>query len=399
MLTRPLPPIYLNKNADRRLRSGHPWIFSNEIDSTRTPLKDFEPGDDVAVFNASGKPFGTAYINPHTLICARMISRDPSYSLDASLLQHRLNIALALRQRFFPQPFYRLIYGDSDGFPGLVVDRFGAVVVAQINTAGMERRRDDIIAVLNKTLHPQAIVLRNDSAARELEGLTSYVEVVHGSVPDEIVIEENGACFAIDVLGGQKTGWFYDHRMNRLHLQNYVKDCRVLDLFSYSGAWGIQAAHAGAREVLAVDSSVAALAHVSANAARNGVAAKLTTVRGDVFDVLKQLREQNRKFDIVVADPPAFIKRRKDHRAGEQAYRRLNQMAMQVLDKDGLLVAASCSLHLTRAELHEITHSAARHVDRHSQILMYGGLGPDHPIHPAIPESDYLKALFMRVFR
>jgi 23S rRNA (cytosine1962-C5)-methyltransferase len=398
MNTVSLTPLYLNKNADRRWRGGHPWFYSNEIDTTRSPLKNFTPGEMVAIFNASGKCLGNAYLNPHSLICARMVSRDPAYVLDASLLQHRLNVALSLRQRLFAQPFYRLVYGDSDGFPGLIVDRFGDVLVVQINTAGMERVREDIVAVLDKTLHPRALVLRNDSPTRIQEGLESNVEVALGSLPDLVEIEENGAHFAIDVQGGQKTGWFYDHRMNRLHLQNYVKDCRVLDLFSYTGAWGIQAAVAGAREVLAVDSSAPALAHVMDNAMRNGVAEKFTALRGDVFEVLKQLREENRKFDIVIADPPAFIKRRKDHKAGEQAYRRLNQMAMQVLGKDGVLVAASCSLHLSRVELHELTHAAARHLDRQSQILMYGGLGPDHPIHPAIPETDYLKALFMRVY-
>ncbi len=391
--------LYLQKNADRRLHAGHLWVYSNEIDNARSPLKDFSPGQPVRLCAADGSVLANAYVNPHSLICARIFSRDPHFALDRSLLVHRFNIALSLRERCFKQPYYRLVYGDSDGLPGLVIDRYGEVVVVQIGTAGMELVREEIIAALDKVLKPRAIVFKNESSVRALEGLTNYVEVVAGTLPDPLWLEENGVRFQISVLEGQKTGWFYDHRMNRQRLATYVPGQRVLDVFSYAGAWGIQAAVAGASSVLCLDSSATALAAVQANAAANGVAERVQIQQGDAFDTLKALRQAETRFDVIVVDPPAFIKRRKDQRSGEQAYRRINQMAMQLLEKDGILVAASCSLHLSRAEFIKILNAAARHLDRELQIIEQGGQGPDHPIHPAIPETDYLKAVFCRLLK
>ena len=265
------PPLYLKKHADRRLRTGHIWIYSNEINTDLSPLKTFSPGQMVVVHNAEKKALGTAYINPHSLICARLVSRNPRQVLDRKLLIERIKTALALRQRLFPQPFYRLIYGESDNLPGLVVDRFGEVLVVQMGTAGMEHLREEIIAALDQVLSPQAVVLRNESSVRHLEHLDNYSEIAFGQLPDSpLLIEENAVKFEVDVLAGQKTGWFFDHRMNRLRLQNYVQDARVLDMFSYAGAWGLQAAAAGAAEVHCVDASAKALDAVKCNTALNG---------------------------------------------------------------------------------------------------------------------------------
>jgi 23S rRNA (cytosine1962-C5)-methyltransferase len=392
-----LAPLRLNKNEDRRLRAGHVWVFSNEVDTKTTPLTQFEPGQVVQIEDASGHVLGSGYVNPHPLICARLVSRDPKYTLDQSLLTHRLNIALSLRERLFDTPYYRLAYGDSDGLPGLVVDRYGDILVVQITTAGMERLKNEIVAALVKTIRPAAILFRNDASSRELEGLTSYVETALGEIPESIVVEENGTKFAVPLHTGQKTGWFYDQRMNRTRFRHYVKGLRVLDVFSYLGAWGVQAAAAGAESVLCVDSSLKAIEGINHNAGLNDVSAKVTTEQGDAFDVLRRLRAAREHFDVVVIDPPAFIKRKKDIKEGTQAYQRLNQMAMQVLAKDGILVSCSCSYHLHRNDLREILLKGSRHIDRFLEIVEEGHQGPDHPMHPAIPETGYLKAFFARL--
>jgi 23S rRNA (cytosine1962-C5)-methyltransferase len=391
-----LPPLRLRKDEDRRLRAGHLWVFSNEVDVTHTPLTAFEPGEVVEVQDARGAPLGVGYVNPRSLIAARLVSRDRDDRLDAALLQRRLTRALALRERLFDRPFYRLVYGESDGLPGLVVDRFGDVLVAQITTAGMERVKDEIVAVLRDALQPAGILLRNDSSGRALEGLESYVAVAHGEVPEVVQLEENGVRFEAP-MAGQKTGWFYDHRMNRARLAAYVGGRRVLDVFSYVGGWGVQAAVAGAAEVVCVDASAEALEHAGRNAALNGVESAVSTRRGDAFDVLRILAAEGERFDVVVLDPPAFIKRKKDQKAGEEAYRRVNQLSMDVLRQDGILVAASCSYHLPREALQDAMLRAARRQGRSLQILEQGHQGPDHPVHPAIPETAYLKAFIGRV--
>lgn len=392
-----LAPLRLLKQHDRRLKAGHQWIFSNEVDTKTTPLNNFEPGQLVSIEDGHGKVLGNGYVNPHSLICARVVSQDVAYHLDQSLIRHRINIALSLRERLFDQPCYRLVYGESDGLPGLVIDRFGDYLAVQITTAGMERMKDAIIAALVKTFNPMGILMRNDSSMREMEGLPSYVESVVGEIPERVALVENGVRFEAPLISGQKTGWFYDHRMNRARMMQYAKGARVLDVFSYIGGWGVQAAAAGATEVTCVDSSVQALEHVKHNAALNDCQDRVNVIAGNAFDVLKQLREERQHFDVVVLDPPAFVKRKKDFKEGALAYQRINQMAIQVLGKDGILVSASCSYHMPREDLLGAMDRAARHIDRNLQILEQGHQGPDHPIHPAIPETAYLKAFIGRV--
>lgn len=392
-----LPVLRLGKHKDRRLRAGHSWIFSNEVDNKATPLTAFTPGEAVLIQDTSGHNLGTGYINPHALICVRLVSRSPKYILDKSLLIHRLNIALSLRKRLFDKPFYRLVYSDSDGLPGLVVDRYGDVLVAQLTTAGMEQLKSDVVAALQKVISPSTILLRNDAAARKLEGLESYIETAMGDIPEHVFVEENKTRFEISITEGQKTGWFYDQRSNRGNMQKYVKGARVLDVFSYVGAWGIQAAVAGADSVMCIDSSARAIDAVTVNASLNGVAQKVTAQKVEAFEMLRRLRADREKFDVVIVDPPAFIKRKKDVTEGLKAYHRLNRMAMQVLAKDGMLISCSCSHHLQRDKLREILLGASRHIDRFAQIIEHGQQGPDHPIHPGIPETEYLKAFFMRV--
>jgi 23S rRNA (cytosine1962-C5)-methyltransferase len=274
-----LPSLRLKPNADRRLRAGHLWIYSNEIDVAATPLNGFAPGAQAILEAAGGKPLGIVAMSPNNLICARLLSRDVKLPLDKSLLVHRLNVCVSLRERLFDKPFYRLVYGDSDLLPGLVVDRFGDILVVQLASATMEQHKDDVLAALIQVIKPSGILLKNDSAARDAEGLNRYVETAFGLVPEWVALEENGVKFEAPVMEGQKTGWFYDHRMNRARLAPYVKGKRVLDLFSYIGGWGVQAGAFGASEVFCVDASGFALDGVERNAGLNGFAEKVCSKR------------------------------------------------------------------------------------------------------------------------
>lgn len=392
-----LPSLRLNANADRRLRAGHLWVYSNEVDTAATPLNGFTAGDQAILEAAGGKPLGIVAMSPNNLICARLLSRDTKHVLDKSLLVHRLNVALSLRERLFDKPYYRLVFGDSDLLPGLVVDRFGDILVVQLASATMEKHKDEVLAALIQVCKPSGVLWKNDSAARDAEGLTRYVETAFGLVPEWVALEENGVKFEAPVLSGQKTGWFYDHRMNRARLAPYVKGKRVLDLFSYIGGWGVQAAAFGATEVMCVDASAFALDGVERNATLNGLAERITCVEGDVFEALKELKAAEERFDVIVADPPAFIKRKKDIKNGEAGYRRLNEAAMRLLSKDGILVSASCSMHLEEDHLQNILLQSARHLDRNIQLLERGGQAPDHPVHMAIAETRYIKSLTCRL--
>ena len=389
-----LPALRLKRNEDRRLHAGHLWIFSNEVDTQQTPLTKFKAGELVRVLAHNDRALGLAYVNPQSLISARMLE---SWNLpDADWLATRIRAALTLRERLYPKPYYRLVYGESDGLPGLVIDRYGSACVVQIGTAGMEKLKLGIQQALEQVLHCEALLFKNDSAARELEGLPSYVEAATGSFDELGQILEDGLEFRAPLAQGQKTGWFFDQAANRRALSKYVRrGARVLDVFSYVGAWGVRAAQGSAREVLCVDSSAAALEMAVSNAERNKT--KVVAVRGDAFDVLEDMGKKGARFDLVVIDPPAFAKRKKDLPKALAAYKRLNQLAMQVIADDGILVSCSCSYHVSPADLEDAIAKAARAAEKHLQILEMGGQSPDHPVHPAIPETRYLKAYFCRV--
>ncbi len=389
--------LFLKKNEDRRLRKGHVWIFSNEIDNKRSPLEQFSPGDLVKIIDSTGKEFGCAYINPNSLICARLLSRKSNTAISVKFFSERLQTALNLRETLFTKPYYRWVFGESDGLPGLVIDRFDTILSIQITTAGMEAFKPLLLEALTQLVNPEVIIFKNNSALRELENLSLEDDIALGSMPDSVLIEENHAKFYIDPIKGQKTGWFFDHRTSRIQLATMCKDKTVLDLFSYSGAWSIPAALQGAQHVTAVDSSQPAIDLLQQNATLNHVQDRVSTVRQDVFDFLKQSREQQQSFDIIVLDPPALIKRKKDFKSGYEAYQRLNRMALQVLNTDGILVSASCSHHLHTENLHEILRASARHIDRHLTFIAQSGQGADHPVHPAMPETSYLKTFFCAV--
>ncbi len=384
--------LKLRPREERRARAGHLWIYSNEID-TGADFRSIEPGTLCRLVDSRDKPIGTGYVNPRTLLAVRLLSSDIHAAIDGAWFERRLQAALALRERIYAEPYYRLVHGEGDGLPGVVIDRYGAVLVVQITTAGMERLQPLLLDALRKLLRPAGIVLRNDSGARELEGLASVVETI-GEVPDRVEVIEDGVSLYADLKGGQKTGFFFDQRDNRARLARYVRGRRVLDVFSYVGAWALRAARDGAAEVACLDSSQPALDLAMAAAQQAGVA--LETIRDDALAGMKALRAAGRTFDVVIVDPPALIKRRKDAEAGLEHYAALNRAALQLLAPDAILISCSCSHHLETDALQRILLREARQTGRRLQLLEQCGQGPDHPVHPAMAETRYLKGFVCR---
>ncbi len=391
------PELWLRKGADRRLRGGHCWLYSNEVDTDKSPLKQYVAGALVNIHGAGGELLGTAYMEPESLICARLVSRHADATLDASYFRQRISRALELRQRVYGEPFYRLVYGDSDGLSGVVVDRFGEQLVLQLNTAGMDSHADALIEALVEELAPTGILLRTDSRSRREQGLPSAVSTVFGQVPEHVELLENGVRFSAPVVAGQKTGWFYDHRENRARLRDWVPGKRVLDVYSYIGGWGVQTAAFGAGEVTCIDSSAPALEQVMINAGLNQVADRVDTCQGQATAVMAQMVDTGRQFDVVILDPPAFIQRKRDLGKGRKAYRRINELGMRLLAPNGLLVSASCSMQLSHSDLVGAIQGAAVRTQREVRIVASGFQGCDHPVHPAIPETEYLKAIYSLV--
>jgi 23S rRNA (cytosine1962-C5)-methyltransferase len=386
-----LPKIQLKKDEERRLLAGHLWIYSNEIDTNATPLKQFKPGELVTITNANFKKLGIGYINPNNLLCVRVLTRNSEQIIDQGFFNQRILNALALRERYFAKPYYRLVFGESDYLPGLIVDRYAETLVVQINTAGMEQLKPLIIEALLTTIKPQHILLRNDSESRLLEGLTTYIEPAFSQPPEMIELEENGIKFNAPIYSGQKTGWFYDHRYNRSRLMDYVKDKRVLDVCSYIGGWGVTAANFGAETVTCIDSSVKSLELAIANARKNKLAEKIQIMADDAFDAMLQLIDSQEQFDVIILDPPAFIKKRKDMSNGLKAYERLNRLALRLLAPNGILFTSSCSMHLSRDDLLNIVRKAGLSTEKNITIVEQLHQAQDHPIHPAIKETEYLK--------
>ncbi len=390
-------PLYLKKREEKRLRAGHLWVYSNEIDTQRSPLKSFEPGTSVNVLSAEGKSLGSAYVNPHSLIAARVYDESKNQSLDQGWFEQRLLSALNLRKMMFAKPYYRLCFSEGDYMPGLVIDRFNDVFVLQINTAGIESAKTHLFSALEHLFHPRAIVLRNDNASRGLEGLSKEVVLLKGDLSDPVWMEENTVKYKVDVLKGQKTGWFYDQRINRQNMMPHVIGKTVLDVFSYTGSWSVCAANAGASHVTAIDVSQAALDVLEKNAEANNVLNKVIGRCEDAFTAMQNLFQDNATFDVVFIDPPAFIKRKKDIKEGVQAYNRANRLAMNLVKPGGLLISSSCSYHMSQSTLQNSLLKAGRKLKRHIQVLSYGHQGPDHPVHPAIEETAYLKTITVRV--
>lgn len=400
-MTSNLPIVKLNPGSDRRIRRGHCWVYSNEvgsvtIDGVKSPLAALPLGQAATIINESGYPIATAYFNAHTLLCGRIYSRKGDESLEA-LLVERIRAALSWREACFSQPYYRLIYGDGDGLPGLVVDRFAGILVLQVTTAGMYKHLNSIVLALQQVVKPQGILLRND-AENESEQLPAQTEVLFGEVPEYCQLIENGVSFSIPLMVGQKTGWFFDHRDSREYLRRFVKGKRVLDVYSYLGGWGMQALDAGASELVCIDRSDLAIQLLGKNLLQQDFDQQSRLIKSEAIQALKMLAAEGEQFDVIILDPPAFIKRRKDQRNGEKSYHQVNQRAMKLFKpQGGVMVSASCSLHLSSEALRDIVKVAAHKAGHTASFIHQGGLGADHPVASTIPEMDYLKTVFARI--
>ena len=388
-MTAERPLLRLNAGQGRRLRQGAPWAFSNEI-AMRPDYRRIDPGTLVRLEGDDGVRFGTAMFNPHSLIAARVLDRDPDAEINAGWMRARLSEAIALRARLCDTPYHRLVHAEADRLPGLVIDRYNDVAVVQANAAGMDRLLAVVLEALLAELPLRAVVARNDSAARRLEGLPETVELLHSTEPGTEVVE-GGLRFPIDPMAGQKTGWFFDQRWNRDRVAALAEGARVLDVFCHVGAFGLRCAKAGAAAVTLIDSSASALRQAEETAALNGLAAGVTTRREDAWEAMAALATAGERFDIVVCDPPAFAKSRKDATAGLRAYGRMARLAAALVVPGGLLFVASCSHHapadLWAAEIAQGLHRA----HREGRVLFTSGAGPDHPVHPHLPETAYLK--------
>jgi len=343
-----------------------------------------------------GAPLGTFMFNPHSLIAARRLDRDPAAAIDVGWLGARLTSAIELRARVCDSPFHRLVHAEADGMPGLVIDRYDDVAVLAANTAGMDRLTGTIVEALTGVLNLRAVVARNDSASRRLEGLPEGVALLHGTDATGVV-REGGVRFPVDLLSGQKTGWFFDQRGNRDRVAALASGARVLDLFSHTGAFGLRCAAAGAAAVTLVDSSAPALAHAAEAAALNGWSERVATRREDAFDAMTALAAAGERFDIVVCDPPAFAKSRKDAEAGLRAYGRMARLAAPLVAPGGFLLVASCSFHARLDAWAAQIAFGLHRARREARILATTGAGPDHPVHPHLPETAYLKAQLLQV--
>jgi 23S rRNA (cytosine1962-C5)-methyltransferase len=386
------PVIRLLPKHDARTKSGHPWIYSNEI-AMDAAAKALPHGSAVSVVAADGQRLGTAFFNAHTLIAGRMLTADPSAAVDRAFFKTRFAAALALRDRLYDAPYYRLAHAEADGLPAIVVDRMGDVLSVQLNAAGPDRYADDIVGALAELLSPRAIVLKNDSPVRALEGLDAETRLAYGTLEAGVELLENGARFRVDPLEGQKTGWFYDQRDNRAFIARLAKGKRVLDAYCYAGGFGIECAVAGAASVVMIDRSAAALEAAAAAARLNGVDASCTRRQEEIFEALSLHRDRADRFDIVVVDPPAFAKSRKDVGGALRAYRKLARLAASLVAPGGILFAASCSYNVTVEDFGESVARGLGDARRTGRILRQAGAGPDHPVHPMLPESAYLKSL------
>jgi 23S rRNA (cytosine1962-C5)-methyltransferase len=386
------PVVLLLPGGHRRAEAGHPWIYSNEVQMDAA-ARTLPRGSLVTLKRADGRPLGVAMFNPSTLLAARLLDRDSVRPIGRRFLARRLERALRLRERLYRTPFYRLIHAEADGLPGLVVDRFGPVLVVQANAAGIDRLQPLVIEALTALLAPSAIVLRNDSSVRALEGLEPEVRVALGAIDGPVALDENSTVFAADVIGGQKTGWFFDQRDNRAFVAGLAAGARVLDLYCYSGGFAIEAARAGAASVTGIDRSEAALALAAETAARNGVAAICDFRRAEVFAEAASLGAAGERFDIVIADPPAFARSRKDAPAALRGYRKLARLVAQLTAPGGFVFLASCSHNVAAADFAEAVRRGLADAGRAGRILREAGAGPDHPVHPALPESAYLKTM------
>ena len=386
--------LRLNKKEDRRIRRGHPWVFSNEIEGKLTGI---EPGDIVGVSDHAGRPVGTGYANPRSLIAVRILARHGE-EIGRELVAERVRQARRMRELFYPgRDTYRAVFSESDLLPGLVVDRYSGWLSVQSLTAGIERMLPEVISALVEVYAPEGIVLRNDSRQRQLEGLPVEKKLAQGELPERLVVELAGLKFSVDLMGGQKTGFFLDQVDNYSLLDKVANGAEVLDLFCHTGAWSLYAAKAGARAVTGVDSSAHALGTAAVNAGLNGMTDRVGFVEDDAFKALKRLTAGGRTYGVVVSDPPSFIKSRAKLAEGLKGYRDINTKVIAAVRPGGFLVSCSCSHHMDRREFLEVLRSSASGAGRTVRLIEMRSQSKDHPVLVAAPETEYLKSALLQV--
>ncbi len=384
--------LFLKNKEEGRILAGHPWVFSNEV---REVKGSPNIGDVVELVAASGKSLGVGFYNPHSLISFRLLSTEVE-EIDTEFFQKRILQALDLRRKLYPaSETFRLVYGESDFLPGLIVDKYNVYLSVQTLSYGMDARLQTVCDILESLLHPKGIVERNESPLRELERLPQKKGVLRGSI-DTTIIEDGDVKFAVDVFEGQKTGFFLDQRENRYTIRRFSPNADVLDCFSNEGAFALHAAKAGANSVLGIDVSAEAVRRASENARLNQLV-NVNFEQANVFDKLQQLASDGKKFDVIVLDPPSFTKSKKNVQPAKQGYKELHASAFRTLKKNGILLTASCSHHIESEVFLDIVDSTARKLGRTIQLLDWRGAGPDHPVLPAMPETRYLKFAVVRV--
>ena len=389
------PEIVLKPKEEGRLQGGHLWAFSNEVASAPANI----PAGTLADLYKDGKGFlGRGFYHPHSLIAFRILTDQKDQEIDVPFFEKRFTKALDWREELYPDcRAYRLIFGESDELPGLIVDRYGDYLSVQVLSAGMERLQDVILTALQNVALPKGILWRADATLRELEGLPIEAsKVVRGDIPPRIDIHTENGYFSVDLYGGQKTGFYFDQRDNRQALAPYCKGMRVLDAFCYSGGFGIAAGRAGAREVVFVDSSHAALELAQANAERNQLAGKFTCVEGDV-PALLAAAPPGGPFDVISIDPPAYARSKKNLIVALKAYEKLNSLAMKSLKPGGILATSSCSHHVDRGLFIQMLRKSAHKAGKNFRLLELRSQAKDHPILLAMPETEYLKCAILQV--
>ena len=387
--------VILKPRQERRLQAGHLWVFSNEIARVEGVS---ENGDIVEVLTGRGGFVGVGYYNRHSLIAVRMLSRHLQ-AIDASFFRKRLQRALEYRTGLYAEgTAYRLAYSEGDQLPGLIVDRYGDYLVVQILTLGMEKLSAVFLPLLSDLLSPRGILLRNDSAFRDLEGLPRVVQVHQGEIPPEVQIQEEGLSYGVDLQAGQKTGFFFDQRDNRLLARRYAANRRVLDCFCYTGGFALNAARGGAAKIMALDQSAEALTLARRNAELNGLTEKVFFEQADCLERLRQLQESPPRFDLIILDPPAFAKTRAQAAKALGRYQALNAAAVsRIAPEGGFLVTSSCSHFVDESMFLETVKRAIVSAGRTARLLELRGAAPDHPVLLAMPETAYLKCLVLRI--
>lgn len=391
------PVVRLRPKVDPRpIRHGFPWVYADELVLDRR-TQGLTPGTLAVLEDADRKPMGLVTVNPASKIVARMLDSDPTAVLDRGWLAARLRAALAMREHLFDAPFYRLVHAESDGLPGVVIDRFGDVAVIQPNAAWAEAHLDDLAAALADVTGVSTILKNGSGRARTLEGLDDSSLVLAGGVDGPVQVRMNGATYLADVTGGQKTGLYFDQRPNHAFAAHLARGGTVLDVFSHVGGFSLAALAGGATQALAVDGSGPALGLAAKGAALTGVGARFETRQGDAFAVMDALLDDGALFDTVICDPPAFAPSKSALEAGLRAYERVARLAAGLVKPGGYLVLCSCSHAADLASFRTACGRGIGRAGRRGQIIATGGAGPDHPVLPQLGETGYLKALFFRL--